>query len=518
MSSRELREKFLSFFSKRGHKIVPSSSLIPQDPTVLFTTAGMQQFSKYLSGEEKPPYKRACSVQKCFRTDDIEEVGDLTHHTFFEMLGNWSFAYGSNSKLKTQNLKLSDRPYWKKEAIEYALEFLLKECGLDKSKISITVFKGDEETIKIWEKHGFKREEIKECGKKDNWWGPVGEEGPCGSCSEIYYQGVEIWNLVFMQYYQERGGKLKELPNKNIDTGIGLERLAAILQNKKSSYETDLFWPGIRTKEQRIVADHIRAICFLIADGVTPSNVKQGYILRRLIRRVIRLEKNILPLIQKVISLYQDIYPELRKADIISIVQNEEEKFRKALTRGKKAFEKIIDKEISGEQAFRLYETYGLPLDLIKELAQEKGTSIDEKGFKRAFKKHQEISRRSIGQFKAGLADHKPETIKLHTATHLLLAALQKVLDKNIKQMGSNITSERLRFDFNFPRKLTAGEIKKIEELVNQKIQENLEVKKTQKGEVSYYSIGKFKIIKEESSSAGVRRIKAILESQKFDK
>jgi len=558
MDSEKLRKKFLDFFEKNGHKIVPSSSLLPKDLSVLLTTAGMQQFKPYYTGKESPYGKNVASCQKCFRTSDIDEVGDERHLTFFEMLGNFSFG-----------------GYFKKEAIELAKKFL------DSLKIKIdyvTVFEGDKDTPKdqesaeIWQELGFSEEKgnLKFCNKEENFWGPTGQEGPCGPTTEIYSDGIEIWNIVFNQYYC-KDGKMEKLASPGIDTGMGLERLAKVSQKKETIFETDLFEPVIKYLEKisgkkyrdnqrffRIIADHIRSSVFLIADGILPSNIEQGYILRRVLRRTIRYGKNLnlprnflIDLAQLVIQEYGLIYPELKRnqADIITAIQKEEEKFELTLERGLKEFEKL--KEITGEKAFDLYQSYGFPFELTEELAKEKGILVDKESFKKSFEKHQEISRAGAEQkFKGGLADHSEKTTKYHTATHLLLAALRQVLGNDVFQKGSNITVERLRFDFSHKEKLTPEQLKKVEELVNQKIGEDLEVKfeeipldEARKqgamgvfgekyGEVvKVYTIGSFskeicggphvnhtselghfKITKEESSSAGVRRIRAILE------
>ena len=564
-SSPELREKFLDFFEKKGHKIVPSSSLIPTDPSVLFTTAGMQQFKPYYLGEKSPYGPNVATSQKCFRTSDIEEVGDNRHLTFLEMLGNFSFG-----------------DYFKEEAIKLAYELLNSKFQIQNSKMTVTVFKGnadvprDEESVKIWGKLGFSEEKgnLRFAGREDNFWGPTGLEGPCGPTTEIYVKGLEIWNLVFNEYYQDREGKLTPLKQKGVDTGMGLERLAMIVQNKPSVFETDLFEPIIQEisnlksqisklneKAVRIIADHIKSAVFLISEGILPSNVERGYVLRRILRRAIRfgkllnLPKNFLiPLAQRTIKIYQDIYPEVKQKenDILTVIQNEGEKFEKTLESGLKQFEKISQKgDISGIDAFHLYDTYGFPLELTEELAKEKELGVDKKGFEEAFKKHQEISRAGAEKKFGGIGkDTTYEATKLHTATHLLHAALRKILGTNVKQMGSDITSQRLRFDFSHPQKLTPDEIKKVEDLVNQKIQEDLEVKKEEMGyeeaiklsalaffkekypdKVSVFSIGSFskeicagphikrtselghfKIIKEESAGANLRRIRAILE------
>ena len=581
MTSSELRKEFLDFFKQRGHKVVGSSSLIPDDESVLLTTAGMQQFVPELSCKIKPRYKRACSVQKCFRTPDIEEVGDDIHHTFFEMLGNWSFG-----------------DYFKEQAIKWALEFLIQECGLSKERLWVTVFKGnkeilkDKESIKIWREQGFPKEQIKEFGIQDNFWGPTSQTGPCGPCSEIHYDRgrkfsknkcsikgcgpncgcgrfVEIWNLVFMEYNKTKQAKFEPLPAKNVDTGIGFERLVAILQEKSSSYETDLFLPLIESIEKqsskkykeeerifRIITDHIRGSVFLIADGLLPSNTDRGYVLRRILRRAIRyskvlnLQKNwYADLIKEIIEIYGQVYPEIQRkeADIITVIQKEEEKFSKALAKGIKKTNSIVAKgDIGGKEAFDLYQTYGFPIEMIKELAKEHNRRVDEKSFNKELEKHREISRAGAEKKFGGGGEISPE---LHTATHLLHQALRNVLGKHVKQMGSDINSERLRFDFSHPEKMIPEQIKKVEDIVNQKIKENLTVAEKEmslnqaikSGALSFfkekypdivkvYSIGDFskeicagphvkrtgelgvfKIIKEQSSGAGVRRIKAIL-------
>lgn len=594
MMSSDIRQKFLDFFERKGHKIVPSSSLIPTDPSVLLTTAGMQQFVPYLSGEkdvlEDFGTRHLASVQKCFRTPDIEEVGDDTHHTFFEMLGNWSIGEDPQ------------RGYFKEGAIKLALEFFVKELGLEKNKFWITIFKGekgvprDEESLVIWQKYGIPRKKIVEFGLEDNFWGPTSTIGPCGPCSEIHYDRgekfgcresgcgpncqrcdrfIELWNLVFMEYNKEKDGSYRKLPQRNVDTGIGFERLVAVLQDKESAYETDLFWFIIRKMEEisgrryrenkrdfRIIADHIRGAVFLISDGVLPSNVEAGYILRRILRRAMRagkqlqLPKNfLLPLTQKTIDIYLNIYPELKscQADILTVLQNEEEKFEKTLEIGIKETSQILKKgDITGEEAFHIYESYGFPLEMIEEMAKEKGKRlINKKGFYRAQKKHQEISRAGVKKKFGGIGVGATyAATKLHTATHLLHAALREILGEHVKQTGSDITPQRLRFDFTHDRKMTKEEIEKVECLVNQKIKDNLEVKKTEMRyqeaidsgalaffkekypeKVTVYSInnfsrevcagphvhrtselGRFKIKKEESSGAGIRRIRAVLE------
>jgi alanyl-tRNA synthetase len=579
---------------------VASSSLLPTDPSVLFTTAGMQQFSLYLSGKKDPMAdfgsRHLASCQKCFRTGDIEEIGDDTHHTFFEMLGNWSVGQDENG-------------YFKEGAINYALDFLVDELGLDKSRFTVTIFKGegnidkDTEAAQMWLARGIPAERIKEFGKEDNFWGPTSSVGPCGPCSEIHYDRgeefgcgkpdcgpsceyckrfVEIWNLVFMQYNKNEKGEYELLPQTNIDTGIGFERLLSLLQGKNSAYETDLFLPVIEKiagssgaayvenkKAFRIIADHIRSSCFLIAEGIVPSNIGQGYILRRILRRAVRYGKSLnlnsgflIPLSEIVIEKYKDVYPELlsNKDTIKSVIDEEEAKFEKTLQSGLKKLEGILELKhsdiISGEEAFDLYQSYGFPIELTEEIVAERGFKVDREKFEESLKVHQDVSRAGAEKKFGGVGkDAGEEGAKLHTATHLLHASLRKLLGDHVQQMGSDINMERLRFDFKHPQKLTPEEIKQIEDLVNQKIKDDLEIKKEEMpidaalsagalaffkdkypdtvkvwtmhdpstGEVlskeicagphasSTGDLGRFKIIKEESSSAGIRRIKATL-------
>ena len=566
MTSIKLRQEFLNFFEKKEHKIVPSSSLLPADPTVLFTTAGMQQFKPYYLGEKSPYGLNVVSCQKCFRTSDIEEVGDQSHLTFIEMLGNFSFG-----------------GYFKEEAIKFAYELLISNFQLPISNLKVTVFGGDkevsrdEESVKIWDKLGFSENKgnLSFVGREENFWGPTGEEGPCGPTTEIYFKNLELWNLVFNEYYQDRKRSLAPLEQKGVDTGMGLERLAMVVQNKPSVYETDLFEPIIKEiheqkkyrgltcvnlRSQRIIADHIKGAVFLISEGIFPSNVEQGYVLRRVLRRAIRygkllnLPRNFLiPLAQKVIEIYQDEYREVKskETDILTVIQNEEEKFEKTLSQGLKQFEKITKAgDISGIDAFHLFDTYGFPLELTEELAKEKNITVDIKGFQEAFEKHREISRAGVKAKFGGVGKEASyEATRLHTATHLLHSALREILGSHVQQMGSDITPQRLRFDFSHSQKMTEEEIKKVEDLVNQKIKEDLEVKREEMDYqeaikagalaffkekypeiVSVYSIdnfskeicagphlrrtselGIFKIIKEESCGAGIRRIRAIL-------
>lgn len=532
MESQEIRRRFLTFFESKGHKVVPSSPLVTDDPSVLFTTAGMQQFKPYYIGAKDPMIdfgtKNTVSVQKSVRTSDIDEVGDESHLTFFEMLGNFSFG-----------------GYWKEEAIKYAHEFVTKEMGL---KIDyVTVFKGengvprDDESEEIWKSidPGI---EVREHGRADNFWGPTGEEGPCGPTTEIYVNGLEIWNIVFNEFYQSKDKTLKPLEIKGIDTGMGLERLAMVSQKVPTIFDTDLFPSHPQTKEERIVEDHVRAAAFMISDGVVPSNTERGYILRRLLRRVYVKNKEILEVAKRIVEnpIYRDAY-EFDFEKISEVISAETSKFAETLNQGMKELEK-------GTDPFILFTTYGFPFELSKEISAKE---LNEEDFKRKFKEHQELSKAGAEQkFKGGLAGHSEVEIRYHTATHLLHQALRDVLGPEVMQKGSNITPERLRFDFAFPRKMTDQEKQEVERIVNEKIHEAIPVenKVMDKDEairsgalhffdqkypdqVSVYSIGDyskefcggphvsntselgiFKIQKEEAVSAGVRRIKAKLE------
>lgn len=587
MDSAEIRRAFLKFFEGHDHTVVPSSSLVPSDPSVLLTTAGMQQFKPYYTGEADPvkDFSRlnTASIQKSFRTSDIDEVGDETHDTFFEMLGNFSFG-----------------GYFKKETITYAHEFISKTMGLPIS--FVTVFEGkadlgvpkDEESTAIW-KSLDSNLEVREQGMEDVFWGPTGASGPCGPTTEIYVknaagQDVEIWNCVFNQYYYPgsredllsggTGKKLEALETPGVDTGMGLERLAMVSQNAKNIFETDLFSPllqllppDLHVRKQRIIADHARGTAFLLADGVRPSNKGAGYILRRLLRRVMSYEKiHKIPshvidaVIHEIIHSYGEFYPELMRESIAirEAVAEERDKFGKTLERGIRELEKL--EAISNDEAFRLYESYGLPFEIIRELAGAKGGALTHEGFEEAFKKHQEISRAGVekkfgghglildtGELKAGTEEELKIVTRLHTATHLLHAALRKVLGEEVEQRGSDITAERTRFDFSFPRKLTGDEIQKVEDLVNYAIRKDFPMTieemdladaKTSgalfffKGHyperVKVYTvgnteetfskelcggphvthtgeIGSFKIAKEEASSAGIRRIRGVI-------
>ena len=590
LTGNELRSVWLNFFKDKNHAVIGSASLIPEnDPTVLFTTAGMHPLVPYLLGAKHPAGTRLCNVQKCVRTGDIDEVGDATHLTFFEMMGNWSLG-----------------DYFKDEMIAWSYEFLTSSdyLGIDKNILAVSVFEGDndapkdEESAKIWESCGIKPENIFYLPKKNNWWGPAGLTGPCGPDTEMFVDTgkekcspdcspacdcgkyVEIWNDVFMQYFKDADGKFSPLSQKNVDTGMGLERTLCFLQGKKSVYETDIFqgiikriekisdkkYEGENIKAFRIIADHIRTSVFILGDyhGITPSNVDQGYVLRRLIRRAIRygrmlnLEaKSLIDVADTIIEQYKEVYQELNdNADKIKKeLELETQRFERTLITGLREFERTVrniqGKVIDGTSAFRLYDTYGFPLEMTEELAKEQGLEVDEKGFEEAFAAHQAKSHSGAEQrFKGGLADAGEQTTKLHTATHLLQAALRKVLGEEVFQRGSNITAERLRFDFSFGRKVEKEELLEVEKMVNEVIKQDLPIKmeemtvqqakesgalgvfESRYGEkVKVYSIGsfskeicggphakhtgelnKFKIQKEESSSAGVRRIKAVLE------
>ena len=584
MKAIEIRNKYLNFFKEHGHKVIPSAPLIPEnDPSVLFTTAGMQPLVPYLLGEKHPEGKRLTDYQKCLRTNDIDEVGDNRHLTYFEMLGNWSLG-----------------DYFKEEAIAMSFEFLTKELGIPVEKLSVTCFAGDEDcprdtvTAECWKKAGIPEDRIYFFGKDDNWW-IAGEEGPCGSDTEMFYDTgkpkcseecnpscgcgkyVEIWNNVFMEYYKDKDGKYTKLKQHNVDTGLGLERMTMLLQGKETPFDTELFAPVMNKLQElavvddiasrRIVAEHLRASMMIILDGGLPSNVDRGYILRRLIRRMTRhlrklqINLDVLPeLIELNIETLKEMYPELvrNKEKIVSVIIEEKNKFEKTLERGEKEFNKIAKKleeqgkdTLLGKDIFNLYETYGFPPEVTADLARERNLKIDNKEFEQLFKEHQEKSRMGSEQkFKGGLSGNGEMETKYHTATHLLNAALKVILGKDVHQKGSNITPERMRFDFSCDHKLTDEEKQKVEELVNKWIQEEIPVKveEMKKDEaiksgaecmfiekypdiVTVYSIGdvskelcggphvkntkelgKFKIKKEEASSAGVRRIKAILE------
>ena len=577
-----LKDMYIDFFVRHGHVQIPSSSVVPEnDPSVLFNTAGMQPLIPYLLGEPHPCGTRLCDYQKCIRTNDLDNIGDTYHHTFFEMLGNWSLG-----------------DYFKKEAISWSFEFLTKVLNIPVDRLAVTVFAGneyipfDEESYNLWREMGIPEERIAKIS--DNFW-IAGETGPCGPDTEMFYfrsndaipekfdpedeRWVEIWNDVFMQFYKDKDGHISELPKKNVDTGMGLERVVAVLEGVTDNYQSSVWKDVIAVIEEisgkkyeenpesmRIIADHIRTSVFISADksGIKPSNTDQGYILRRLIRRAIRHAKKLgidinsnfeEVVANKIIDKYASYYSELveNKDVVLEVLKNEKIKFCRTLEKGLKEFEKIANKSenIDGVTAFHLFDTYGFPLELTVELANEKGLKVDVEGFKNKFKEHQELSRTaSSGKFKGGLASGGEIETKYHTATHLLNAALKEVVSKDCHQKGSNITSERMRFDFSCDHKLTDEEKKNVENLVNKWIDEGLDVtvREMKKEDaiksgaecmfvekypdiVTVYSIGDvshelcggphvkntrelghFKIVKEEASSAGIRRIKAVLE------
>lgn len=589
MKAIEIRNKYLEFFKRHGHAVIPSAPLIPEnDPSVLFTTAGMQPLVPYLLGEKHPEGTRLTDFQKCLRTNDIDEVGDNRHLTYFEMLGNWSLG-----------------DYFKEESIAMSFEFLTKELGIPVEKLSVTCFAGDEDcqrdevTASCWRKAGIPEDRIYYFGKDDNWW-IAGEEGPCGPDTEMFYDTgkpkcsencnpscgcgkyVEIWNNVFMEFFKTKDGKYTKLKQHNVDTGLGLERMAMLLQGKETPFDTELFKPVMdklqelagendSIESRRIVAEHLRASMMIIQDGGLPSNVDRGYILRRLIRRMVRhlrkLQINLKELGELIdlnIDTLKEMYPELHQNSdkIKSVIIEEKDKFEKTLERGEREFNKIVNRmkndgkdTISGHDLFTLYETYGFPPEVTQDLAREAGLKVDTTEFDKLFKEHQEKSRMGSEQkFKGGLAGTGEQEVRYHTATHLLNAALKVILGKDVHQKGSNITPERMRFDFSCDHKLTDDEKKKVEDLVNEWIAQGLDVKceEMKKDDaiksgaecmfiekypdiVTVYSIGNdketvskelcggphvkntselghFKIKKEEASSAGVRRIKAILE------
>lgn len=588
MEKVDLKNIYLKFFEERGHKIIPSAPVIPEnDPTCLFNTAGMQPLVPYLKGEPHPEGTRLTDVQKCFRTNDLDEVGDKTHHTFFEMLGNWSLG-----------------DYFKKESITWSFELLTKYLKIPVEKLSVTVFKGndivpaDNESADLWKSLGIPENRIAFLGEDDNWWPNMELTGPCGPDTEIFYwrsdeevpsdfdpendNWVEIWNNVFMQYNHKPDGTFEPLKNKNVDTGMGVERVVAVLEGQTDNYKSSIWTDLIKkieevseknyddekyTRSMRIIADHIRAVVILSGDdaGIKPSNTDQGYILRRLIRRMIRYAKKLdidinsnweQELAKVVIDEYKPYYKELERNEkaILEVLANEKNKFNKTLEKGLREFEKLTRNiegtEISKDIAFKLYDTYGFPIELTEELAKEQGLTVDIGGFKKKLEEHQALSRKGAEQkFKGGLASTGEMETKYHTATHLLNAALKKVLGSHVHQKGSNITAERMRFDFSHDSKMTPEEKQQTEDLVNEYIKmaipvEKLEMPKEEAikmgaecefierypdivtvykiGDVSTEicggphvsntsELGKFKIKKEESSSAGVRRIKAVL-------
>ena len=592
ITAAELRRKYLEFFAQKGHAVIPSASLIPEnDPTVLFTTAGMHPLVPYLLGEKHPAGTRLTDVQKCIRTGDIDEVGDASHLTFFEMLGNWSLG-----------------DYFKADAIRWSWEFLTSPqwLGLNPARLAVSVFAGDEnaprdeESANIWAACGLPRERIFYLPKKNNWWGPAGQTGPCGPDTEMFIvrdqpdcgpdcspacdcgKYLEIWNDVFMQYNKTADGRYEPLAQPNVDTGMGLERTIGVLQGVSSVYETDLFQPIVAAieglagqkygadpalvKAFRVVADHIRTSTFLIGDekGVTPSNLDQGYVLRRLIRRAVRYGRQLnLPagftatIAGGIVEQYAEVYPELahNRQRILDELVKEEERFSLTLEKGMKEFTRVADAltaggQIDGPHAFRLYDTFGFPLEMTMELAAERGLTVDQAGYEESFRHHQELSSAGAAQrFSGGLADHSELTARLHSATHLLHAGLRKVLGNTVEQRGSNITAERLRFDFSFARPMTPAEVKEVQDFVNEAITADVPVTCEEMGVdearatgamglfgskygevVKVYTmgsfskeicggphathtgeLGQFEIQKEQSSSSGVRRIRAVL-------
>ncbi len=586
MTSQELIDKYLKFFQERGHTVIPPASLIPEnDPTVLFTTAGMHPLVPYLLGSPHPAGKRLADVQPCVRTGDIDAVGDDTHLTFFEMLGNWSLG-----------------DYFKDQAIQYSFEFLTDAqwLGIPLERLAVSVFAGDAnaardgESATVWKGLGVPPERIAYLGKDDNWWGPAGQTGPCGPDTEMFYwtgdepaptkfdskdkRWVEIWNDVFMQYRKTEAGTYEPLEQKNVDTGMGVDRTLAVLTGVKSVFDTELFAEALdqvrkraKTSDQRaerVIVDHLRAATMILADpsGPVPSNVERGYVLRRLIRRAVRFGHRIgisqqftSPIADVFIAQLGGRYPWVsqRAAFIREQLKLEEGRFSETLERGMKQLEKHLrhstdSRVISGDDAFDFFQSYGFPIELTQEVAKERGWTVDRPAFDVKLQGHQDLSRTAAaGRFRSGLADTSVETTKLHTATHLLHAALRKILGEHVQQKGSNITPERLRFDFSHPTKMTSDEVKRVEDLVNEQIHRKLSVTREEMspeeakasgalgffghkyiGRVSVYtmgdfskeictgphventaSLGHFRILKEEACSAGVRRIKAVVET-----
>jgi alanyl-tRNA synthetase len=586
IKARELIERYQVFFEERGHRRIHSAPLLPEnDPTVLFTTAGMHPLVPFLLGEPHPLGRRLVDVQKCLRTDDIDEVGDASHLTFFEMLGNWSLG-----------------DYFKQESLAWSYEFLVQDLSIDPARLAVTVFAGDadaprdDESAGIWRRLGIPDDRIHYLPKKDNWWGPAGATGPCGPDSEIFYdtgkpdhpgcapgcpcgKWFEIWNNVFMEYEKTADGRYERLRQRNVDTGMGVDRTVAVLNGFNDVFKVDTLFPlieriaalsGRRYEENpkafRIIADHMRAATFAITDGASPSNVEAGYVVRRLIRRAVRygrdlgIENNLCTDMSTIVlDTFGQVYPELEwsRSRIASELEREEAKFKRTLERGLREYQKVAERTrsdkrdtISASDAFNLFETFGFPLPLTVELGREQGMSVDESGFEGLYQEHKEISRRGMEtKFKGGLADHAEATTRLHTATHLLHQALRQVLGPSVQQMGSNITAERLRFDFSYPEKLTPEQIQAVEDIVNLQIENDLPVsvqvmsldQATQSGalaffgdkygeQVKVYTIGsfskevcggphvsrtgelsRFKIVKQEAVGQGVRRIRAVL-------
>ena len=581
-----MRERYQQFFEARGHKRIRSAPLVPEnDPSVLFTTAGMHPLAPFLLGETHPLGRRLVGVQKCLRTDDIDEVGDASHLTFFEMLGNWSLG-----------------DYFKEESLTWSYEFLTRELGIDKGRLAVSVFAGDadaprdEESAAIWRRLGIPEDRIHFMPKKDNWWGPVGASGPCGPDSEIFYDtgrpdhagcGIgcacgkwfEIWNNVFMEYNKTPDGRYLKLSQRNVDTGMGVERTVAVLQGYDDVFKVETLAPIVERLETmsghryaetpkpfRVITDHLRAASFAIADGAKPSNVEAGYIVRRLIRRAVRYGRDLginnsfcSEIAKIVVDTYRGAYPELesKREEIFQQLQREEDKFKGSLERGLREYHKSVErarrngeKVISAKEAFNLFETFGFPLPLTVELAHEQELEVDEAGFEKLYEEHKEISRRGMERkFKGGLANEAQETTRLHTATHLLHQALRQVLGTSVRQMGSNITAERLRFDFSYPEKLTPEQTEEVEKIVNQQIANDLPVsvnvmqlnEALQSGALAFFGekygdqvkvytigpfsrevcggphvqrtseLGRFRITKQESVGQGVRRVRAVL-------
>jgi alanyl-tRNA synthetase len=587
MKAQELRECYQCFFEARGHKRIRSAPLLPEnDPTVLFTTAGMHPLVPFLLGEPHPLGKRLVDVQKCIRTNDIEEVGDVSHLTFFEMLGNWSLG-----------------DYFKPESLAWSYEFVTQELGLDPARLAVTVFEGDEDAPRddvsagIWRGLSIPGERIFFLPKADNWWGPAGATGPCGPDSEIFVdtgrpdhpgcrpgcscgKWFEIWNNVFMEYNKTADGRYVKLQQQNVDTGTGVERTLAVLDGHDDAFKIETIWPLVERIEQlsgrryadnpvpfRVIADHLRASTFAIADGAAPSNVEAGYVVRRLIRRMVRYGRDLgiqhnfcAELSSVVVALFAGEYPEIEqnRARIQDELDREETKFKRTLERGLHEYHKVAERTagagsrvISAADAFNLFETFGFPLPFTVELAREQGLGVDEAGFEALYQEHRDISRRGMGQkFKGGLADHAEATTRLHTATHLLHQALRQVLGPGVRQMGSNITAERLRFDFSHPNRLTTEQLKEVEAIVNQHIRSDLPVsmevtsleQALQSGALAFFGekygdqvkvygvgsfskevcggphvahtgvLGRFKITKQESIGQSVQRVRAVLE------
>jgi alanyl-tRNA synthetase len=596
MKANELKDRYIRFFEMHGHRRIPSAPLLPEnDPTVLFTTAGMHPLAPFLLGEPHPLGSRLVDFQKCIRTNDIDEVGDASHLTFFEMLGNWS---------------LND--YFKAESLSWSYEFLTRELNIDPRRLAATVFAGDETAARdeaaagIWRSLGLPAERIFYLPRADNWWGPAGVTGPCGPDSEIFYdlaptgdggpahpgcgpgcacgRWLEIWNNVFMQYQQNAAGTIEKMARYNVDTGMGLERALAALNGYDDVYQIDTLWPLVEALQERsgrsyaenrtamrVITDHVRAATFAVADGATPSNVEAGYVVRRMVRRAVRFARELglnepfcADLSRRVVDLFGGVYPELaaNRETVAQALDGEECKFKATLERGLRQFERVAEgmqskpnscgtKQISGAAAFDLFETYGFPLALTVEMARERGLAVDESGFDAAYQQHRQISRQGAEQkFKGGLADHSEATTRLHTAAHLLQAALRQTLGPQVGQKGSNITAERLRFDFSFNRALTADELAAVEALVNQQIERDLPVRMqvmpleqaAAQGALAFFAekygeqvkvytigdfsqevcggphvsrtgeLGRFRITKQEAVKQGVRRIRGVLE------